>query len=108
MRFVLTSFPDAAGARSAGRQLVEENLAACASVVDSVHSIYRWEGRIEESDEALLLLKTTLPDALMRRLEEIHPYEVPEIAAFEPAQVAGPYRAWVESCCATSRGSASA
>lgn len=108
MRFVVTTFPDAATARAAGRRLVEEHLAACASIVDHVRSIYRWEGRIEESDEIMLLLKTTVSDALVARLREVHPYEVPEIAVFEPVHVAEPYRAWVESCCATSSGSASA
>lgn len=60
--------------------LVEAGLAACATVVDRALSIYRWEGKIEESAEALLLLKTQRgkASALLEKLKSEHPYECPE------------------------------
>jgi len=61
--------------------LVEEKLAACVNIVDRVTSIYRWEGQVERATEALLIVKGTAAqtDALIERVREIHPYEVPEV-----------------------------
>ena len=77
------------------RLLVEERLAACVNVVDC-ESTYRWEGEVHEEDEAILLAKTTdrACEALMSRVEEVHPYDVPCVERFEEARVAGPFAEW--------------
>lgn len=64
-----------------GEGLVEAELAACASVIPMVHSIYRWEGRMRREHESLLLVKTTTAAAAAAQeyLREHHSYEVPEI-----------------------------
>ena len=97
MLLVLTSFPDTDAAASAARALVEEKLAACGTVLPGARSIYAWEGKTEDSPEVLLLLKTesTLYAKLEKRLAKLHPYEVPEIIAWEPGAVHRPYAAWV-------------
>jgi periplasmic divalent cation tolerance protein len=62
-----------------------------------VESIYRWQGKIETSAEVLAVFKTTT-EALPQfeaRLSELHPYEVPEIAAVKPEHVAQSYALWV-------------
>ena len=77
--------------------LVAEGLAACVNVVPGLHSVYRWQGAIERSDETLLLIKTTqagLP-ALSSRIVELHPYELPEIVAVEVAGGLSAYLDWV-------------
>lgn len=77
--------------------LVHERLAACVSVMPGVRSVYRWEGRVERADEALLLVKTgagRVP-ALVERLQALHPYELPEILAVEAAGGLPAYLAWV-------------
>ncbi len=94
---VYSTAPDAEVARRIARALVERRAAACVQVIPGLHSTYRWEGRLEEADELLLLVKTTrgrLAD-LELALRELHPYEVPECVAVEAAHVAEPYRAWV-------------
>jgi periplasmic divalent cation tolerance protein len=65
------------------RALVEERLAGCVNRVGAVRSIYRWQGRVEESDEELLIIKTRqdLFDRLRQRVLELHSYTVPEIIA---------------------------
>ncbi|HET7753225.1 MAG TPA: divalent-cation tolerance protein CutA [Anaeromyxobacteraceae bacterium] len=80
---VLVTAPDAEKAAELGRTLVEQKLVACANVVPAVRSIYRWEGRIEDSTEALVVLKTPRfkLKELVDRITEIHPYEVPEVLA---------------------------
>ena len=82
-RVVLISTPGAAHGQRLARALVEERLAACGSVVPAVTSVYRWEGAIEEEEEALVVLKTTADRVppLTERALELHPYEVPEILA---------------------------
>ena len=97
MLLVLTSFPDADKAASAARTLVEEKLAACGTIVPGVRSIYSWKGAVTDEPEALLLLKTEAPlyARLEKRLAKLHPYDVPEIIAWEPGAVHRPYAAWV-------------
>ena len=94
---VLCTFPDAAAARQIGTVLVEKQLAACVNLIPSVESIYRWQGRVETAAEVLAVIKTraaVFPD-LERELAVLHPYDVPEIIAIEPAAVSENYAAWV-------------
>ena len=97
MLVVYSTAPDAEPAQRIARALVERRAAACVQLLPGLHSTYRWQGRVEESDEVLLLAKTTraaLP-SLELVLRELHPYAVPECVAVEAAHVAAPYRAWV-------------
>ena len=93
----LSTCPDAETAATIARRLVEERLAACVNQLPGVVSTYRWQGRIHEDAEVLLLIKTTRErlDALRDRLAELHPYEVPELVAFEIADGLPPYLAWL-------------
>jgi periplasmic divalent cation tolerance protein len=95
---VLTTLPNRDAALALGRTLVDERLAACVQIVDGVHSIYRWEGRIDESGECQLVAKTT-PEAevaLVDRLRALHPYDVPEILRLD-ATAADSYAAWLRA-----------
>jgi periplasmic divalent cation tolerance protein len=96
-RIVLTTAPDRETATAIARALVERALVACANLLPGARSIYRWEGRIEESDEVLLVLKTTEEriGELERALAELHPYEVPEFVVLEPSHVGAKYLAWL-------------
>lgn len=96
---VLCTFPDIASARQIGTALVERQLAACVNLIPGVESVYRWQGQAESAIEALAIFKTraaVFPE-FERELAALHPYEVPEIVAIEPAAVAGAYRSWVLS-----------
>jgi periplasmic divalent cation tolerance protein len=98
VKVVLSTAP-AEAAEKLASTLVEERLAACVNVLAGVVSVYRWEGRIERSGESLLVAKTSdaALAALMSRLAEIHPYDVPEIVAIDAADVSETYRRWVET-----------
>jgi periplasmic divalent cation tolerance protein len=80
---VFVTAANAGEATRIGRTLVEERLAACANVLESCRSVYRWKGEIVEEGEAMLLAKTRREDfdAVARRVTELHGYEVPEIIA---------------------------
>jgi periplasmic divalent cation tolerance protein len=95
---VLTTWPDAEKARAAARTLVEEKLAACANIVPSVESIYRWQGNVETSAEVMAIFKTTTArySALEARIRELHTYEVPEILSLRVANGFPDYLKWVQ------------
>ena len=94
---VLVTFPDVETARRIVTTLVEERLAACGNLVPNVESIYRWQGAVETASEVLVLLKTEIRSysALETRLQELHPYEVPECLAVNIAKGASPYLRWL-------------
>jgi periplasmic divalent cation tolerance protein len=94
---VLVTAPSEAVGLDLGRTLVDEHLAACVNVVPGLTSVYLWEGRREETAEALLLIKTR-PEryaALQRRILELHPYSVPEVLGLPVAEGAPAYVQWV-------------
>jgi periplasmic divalent cation tolerance protein len=94
---VLIAIP-AADAPGLARRLVEERRAACVNQLPGMHSTYVWDGRVEEADETLLLVKTTVAGypALERRVRELHPYDVPELLAVPVAAGFEPYLDWLK------------
>ncbi len=99
MLLVLCTFPDLEKARQIGTLLVEKQLAACVNLLPGVESIYRWEGKIETAGEVLGIFKTTREayPFFTEALGEAHPYEVPEIIALKPEDVAPLYAEWIGS-----------
>ncbi len=98
-RIVLTTTANPDEAERLGRTLVEERLAACATLIPAVQSIYRWQGQVESSTETLLLLKTG-PDqlpALEARLHQLHSYQTPEFLVLAVDAASQPYLDWLQS-----------
>jgi periplasmic divalent cation tolerance protein len=97
VRVVLTTAPSIEVAERIAGALVEERLAACATVVPGVVSIYRWEGALRREGEVLVVLKTTgeRVESLRSRVVELHPYDVPEVLALGVQAGHEPYLAWV-------------
>lgn len=94
---VISTFPDIETARQIGTVLIERQLAACVNLVLGVESIYRWQGAVERSEEVLAIFKTRgdLAGDLEGVLQELHPYDVPEIIRIWPGSVSIPYAKWV-------------
>ena len=94
---VLCTCPGESVALELARTLVRERLAACVNRVPGVTSIYRWEGRICEEPEQLLVIKTTPAcyPALEVRLKTLHPYEIPEIIVIPVVSGSRQYLAWL-------------
>lgn len=98
-RIVLTTAASSEEARRIGRTLVEERLAACATVLPQAESIYRWQGEVETAAEAILLLKTEagkLP-ALDERLHALHSYDTPEFLALPVDAGSERYLHWLHA-----------
>jgi periplasmic divalent cation tolerance protein len=86
-----------------GRALVEEGLAACANVIPSIRSIYRWKGKIWDERETLIIIKSRedLFERIRSRVKELHSYEVPEITAIKLDRGDADYLQWIETVTTT-------
>jgi periplasmic divalent cation tolerance protein len=95
---VYATFADAGEAERIARLLVEERLAACANILGPCRSIYRWEGKVEESDEIAALFKTREVQAqdLIARLAELHSYAIPAAVIWPILGGLPAYLEWVE------------
>ena len=82
------------------RTLLEERLIACGNIVDSVSSLFWWEGAIEEEKEVLVIMKSSerLFKKLSKRVTELHSYDVPEVLALTIADGSPSYMDWLKSC----------
>lgn len=80
-----------------GRAVVRAELAACVTVVPGVRSIFRWEGKVSEEREALLIMKsrTDLFAPLSAEVRRLHSYQVPEVLAFPITHGTADYLAWL-------------
>ncbi len=95
---VFNTCPDDKTARRIARALVERRLAACVNIIPGLTSIYTWKGAVEEAEERLLLIKTRQGAyrQLEETLQELHPYELPEIVAVPIGMGLPPYLRWIE------------
>ena len=97
----VSTFPDAETARRISNELVVGKFAACANILPSVESIYRWKEQIESGNEILVFFKLSedRQSAFQEKLRLLHPCEVPEII-FVPISSALPeYLRWVVENC---------
>lgn len=94
---VMTSLPDEDAAKVLAKRLIDAHLAACVQVQRGVQSLYRWEGRICEEQEAVLVAKTTAQQwpAISAFIKQNHPYDVPEIIAQLVTHSHADYARWV-------------
>ncbi|MBS0502932.1 MAG: divalent-cation tolerance protein CutA [Proteobacteria bacterium] len=92
---VYAVFSDLAEAERIAETVVMEELAACANILGACRSIYRWDNKLERTEEVPALFKAARPDALIARIVELHSYDVPAIVAW-PIEKAHPlYAEWV-------------
>jgi periplasmic divalent cation tolerance protein len=98
-RIVLTTTASVDEARRLGRTLVEEQLAACATLIPGVESIYHWQGHVESAGETMLLLKTSDDKLapLEARLLALHSYDTPEFLVLPVEQGNDAYLAWMRA-----------
>jgi periplasmic divalent cation tolerance protein len=97
MIIVLTTVSDAEEGRVLARSLVERNLAACVQIFPPMTSVYKWEEKIQEETEHLLLIKTSSSnwESVSKFISETHSYAVPEIVAINASEVSEPYLKWL-------------
>lgn len=100
---VYTTYPSLVEAEKAGRLLVENGLAACVNILPEMRSVYRWEGKVEQASEVVMIVKTrqAQQEAVAEAVKRSHSYDTPAIL-FLPAD--GGDRAYIDWIVAESRG----
>ena len=96
---VLVTLPETEAPEPFAARLLEEGLAACVNVLPAVQSLFRWEGAIQTASEKMLMIKTTTRcyARLEAAIQEMHPYDVPEIVAIPVTAGLPAYLAWVNA-----------
>jgi periplasmic divalent cation tolerance protein len=99
IQVVLVTAPDIDVATRIAGALVEERLAACVNLVPGVRSIYRWNGRVENDSEVLMIIKTRADRSveLTERVRALHPYDTPEVVLIPVAGGSRDYLDWVRA-----------
>lgn len=84
-------------AKKIGQLLVEENLVACCNIIQSIESIFKWQGSLHHEEEVLMICKTRedLFNTVEKRVRQLHSYEVPEIIALPVSHGSKNYLDWV-------------
>ena len=94
---IFCSVPSREVGESISRLLVEQSLVACAQLIPGITSIYRWENKICEESECLMVLKST--ESNYKDVEHViktnHPYEIPEIVGFDTNFISSKYLDWM-------------
>ena len=95
---VLTTCDTAKEAAKLARHLVDLRVAACVNILPKGRSVYRWNGKLEEAAEQLLMIKTRrdLFSSLRTEIEKLHSYEVPEIIAIPVVEGSDAYLGWID------------
>lgn len=93
----MTAIDSGDSANTLADSIIEERLAACVQIMPKMRSVYRWKDKIESSDEFLLLIKTSTEKytVLEEFINDVHPYETPEIIALEVNEVSEKYFNWL-------------
>ncbi len=96
-RIVLSTASSEEEARKIARHLVDHQLAACVNILPRIHSIYRWQGKVEEAQEWLLLIKTTAGrfSAVNDAIRKLHSYDLPECIAVPIEEGSPEYLQWI-------------
>lgn len=94
---IYTTFPNVGEAKAVGRALVEARLVACANILPAMISLYRWEGRIEEGNEVVMLLKTReeLADRVIAAVEAMHSYDTPAVLRIDIGGGSAKFIDWI-------------
>lgn len=96
---VITTLGSEADARALVTALLDDRLIACGTLLPAARSIYRWEGKVTEAPEVVVLLKTDAArwEALRASIERLHPYRVPELLALPVTAGLERYLSWLAS-----------
>jgi periplasmic divalent cation tolerance protein len=95
---VLTTCDSEMLAEQLARHLVEHRLAACVNILPRARSVYRWQEKIEDAGEWVLLIKSRrdLFAALRAEIQKLHTYEVPEVIAIPIVDGSEAYLGWLD------------
>ena len=94
---VYTTWPSIVEAEVAGRKIVERRLAACVNILPGMISHYWWEGKIERTEEVVMLIKTraALAEPISAAVKELHSYTTPAVMVLPVETLDLAYHRWI-------------
>jgi periplasmic divalent cation tolerance protein len=97
VRIILTTAGSSEEAQKIAHALVARSLAACVNILPRIESVYRWQGKVETSQEFLLIVKTTAErvSKVFEMIQSLHSYELPECIALEITEGSEAYLGWI-------------
>ena len=97
LSFIYITCPDMSTAEEIASTLVEEELIACANMIPNMVSVYKWEGRVETTEEVSLILKTQsdLFVTIEERIRDLHPYECPCVVELPIQDGSSEFLQWI-------------
>jgi periplasmic divalent cation tolerance protein len=100
---VMTTLGSQHDAEQMASDLVDRRLAACVQIVGPIHSTYRWQGRVETSQEWMCIIKTRADrySALEQAILAAHPYDMPEIVSVPIVGGSQAYCQWLDESVAS-------
>jgi periplasmic divalent cation tolerance protein len=101
INWVYITAANKAEARSIGKILIEERLAACVNIFDGVNSLYMWEGKLQDDKEVVMVAKTTAArmPALIDRVKTVHSYDCPCIVSLPLTDGNPDFLNWIKEYC---------
>jgi len=95
---IYTTFPDQKSAKKFGKLIVDSKLSACINIIPNITSIYKWNGKTEESQECIVWIKTrkSLIKDVYGKLKEIHSYDVPAFVVYRVSSGSEEYLQWIK------------
>ena len=93
---LISTYPNKKSITKIAKELVKNKTSACVNI-SKISSIYSWEGKIENTSEYLAIFKTTAKNKqlLKKKIQETHPYDVPEIAEVDVTSINKSYLKWL-------------
>ena len=98
-KIILTTCPDLPTAHLLAEGLVEQDLAACVNIIPAIVSLYKWEGKMEQSQETQLIIKSVERNfpLIESFITQNHPYDVPELLEIDVSKGSSSYLQWLET-----------
>ncbi len=97
MNIVYVPCKDKVEAKKIARNLLNRKLAICINIIGSIESVYLWKGKVEESYESLLIIKTSgrLIDKVIREIKKLHSYDLPDILSWKIDKITKEVDQWI-------------
>ncbi|HID80577.1 MAG TPA: divalent-cation tolerance protein CutA [Ignisphaera sp.] len=95
---VLVTAPHREEAEKIARKLLDERVAACVNIVEGIKSLFWWQGKVDEANEVLMVIKTRLDlfEKVIEYIKSLHSYTVPEIIALPIVAGNTEYLKWID------------
>jgi periplasmic divalent cation tolerance protein len=99
MRIIYITCPSKTEALTLSHALVDEGLVACTNIIENMTSVYKWEGKVREDNEVVVIAKTSekMVNKAIKRIKTLHSYDCPCAIAIKIEEANKDFVKWVET-----------